>query len=309
MPSPREPVVVGLVGRGPTTGLGPLRSEPALEVGRDRRRSPGAVVDGPLLESPVRSFRAGTGSASESFAPAPVDPAGRRERDRSARPRGARRGRLRRWSRSLEDLRFRGLVHQMTDPGARRPPRRRLGLTAYSGFDPTADSLHVGHLLQLCNLRRLQLAGHRPIALAGGATGLIGDPGGKSEERTLLSAEELRRPTWRASDAQLRALPRLRRATRRRRPRSCVDNADWLGSMSLLEFLRDVGKHFTVNQMVAKESVRSPAGTTRPGHLLHRVQLHAPPGLRLPPPLRRLRLPPPARRAATSGGTSPWASS
>ena len=89
-----------------------------------------------------------------------------------------------------EDLRFRGLIHQMTDTEL----ERRLDsdrLTAYSGFDPTADSLHVGHLLQVCNLRRLQLAGHRPIAVAGGGTGFVGDPGGKSEERSLLSEEEL----------------------------------------------------------------------------------------------------------------------
>ena len=87
----------------------------------------------------------------------------------------------------IEDLRFRGLIHQMTDPalGARLDGG---GMTVYSGFDPTADSLHVGHLLQVCNLRRLQEAGHRPIAVAGGGTGFIGDPGGKSEERSLLTA-------------------------------------------------------------------------------------------------------------------------
>src|SRR5580692_2990934 len=88
------------------------------------------------------------------------------------------------------DLEFRGLVHQTTDPSV----LARLDgapLTAYIGFDPTADSLHVGHLLQMCTLRRLQLAGHRPISLAGGGTGVIGDPGGKSEERNLLSVEDL----------------------------------------------------------------------------------------------------------------------
>src|SRR5476649_1102895 len=89
------------------------------------------------------------------------------------------------------DLEFRGLIHQVTEPSV---PERLDGdrLTAYIGFDPTADSLHVGHLLQICNLRRLQLAGHRPIAVAGGGTGLVGDPGGKSEERSLLSPDELR---------------------------------------------------------------------------------------------------------------------
>jgi tyrosyl-tRNA synthetase len=153
-----------------------------------------------------------------------------------------------------EDLRFRGLIHQITDPSLEH--RLDSGrLTAYTGFDPTADSLHVGHLLQMCNLRRLQLASHRPIAVAGGGTGFVGDPGGKSEERTLLSEEQLRvnvagiqRQLERfiefdSGHADSRAL--------------LVNNADWLGDLSLFEFLRDVGKHFTVNQMVAKDSVKS----------------------------------------------------
>ncbi len=90
----------------------------------------------------------------------------------------------------VEDLRFRGLIHQMTDPALGE--RLDAGmLTGYTGFDPTADSLHVGHLLQVCNLRRLQVAGHRPIAVAGGGTGFVGDPGGKSEERSLLTDEQL----------------------------------------------------------------------------------------------------------------------
>jgi tyrosyl-tRNA synthetase len=154
----------------------------------------------------------------------------------------------------VEDLRFRGLIHQMTDPSLEERLRSDQ-LTGYTGFDPTADSLHVGSLLQLCNLRRLQLAGHRPIAVAGGGTGFVGDPGGKSEERSLLSEEELaanvagiRRQLERfvefdGGDATTQAV--------------LVDNADWLRSLSLFEFLRDVGKHFTVNQMVAKDSVKS----------------------------------------------------
>ncbi len=154
----------------------------------------------------------------------------------------------------LEDLRFRGLIHQMTDPalGGRLDAG---GLTVYSGFDPTADSLHVGHLLQVCTLRRLQEGGHRPIALAGGGTGLIGDPGGKSEERVLLSDEALA-----ANLAGIqRQLARFVEFDRDARGPAAllVDNADWLRSMDLFAFLRDVGKHFTVNQMVAKESVRA----------------------------------------------------
>jgi tyrosyl-tRNA synthetase len=154
-----------------------------------------------------------------------------------------------------EDLAFRGLIHQMTDTQL----GKRLdqpGLTVYAGFDPTADSLHVASLLQLCTLRRFQLAGHRPISLAGGGTGMIGDPGGKQEERKLLTLETIEgflegiRP-------QLGQFLDMDNAL-------LLNNADWLGSMSTLEFLRDVGKHFTVNQMVAKESVK--ARFERPDH-------------------------------------------
>jgi tyrosyl-tRNA synthetase len=152
-----------------------------------------------------------------------------------------------------EDLRFRGLIHQMTDTDL----ERRLDsdrLTAYSGFDPTADSMHVGHLLQVCNLRRLQLAGHRPIAVAGGGTGFVGDPGGKSEERSLLSEEELQ-TNLEGIRAQLGHF--LDFGEDGSGPALLVNNADWLRPLSLFEFLRDVGKHFTVNQMVAKDSVKS----------------------------------------------------
>jgi tyrosyl-tRNA synthetase len=152
------------------------------------------------------------------------------------------------------DLEFRALVHQVTDPSLfdQLDTGR---MTAYIGFDPTADSLHVGNLLQLCNLRRLQLAGHRPIALAGGGTGMIGDPGGKSEERNLLSAEDLA-----ANVAGIRT--QLERFLDFSDGASAtqallLDNNAWLGRCGLVDFLRDVGKHFTVNQMVAKESVRA----------------------------------------------------
>jgi len=153
-----------------------------------------------------------------------------------------------------EDLAFRGLVHQVTDRGVLELLDSE-HLTAYIGFDPTADSLHVGSLLQLCNLRRLQRAGHRPIALAGGGTGMIGDPGGKSEERTLLSRAQLE-----ANLAGIR--PQLERffdfdESAGARRALLLDNGAWLGPFPLVDFLRDVGKHFTVNQMVAKESVRA----------------------------------------------------
>jgi tyrosyl-tRNA synthetase len=149
------------------------------------------------------------------------------------------------------DLEFRGLIHQVSDPGllARLDGE---GLTGYSGFDPTADSLHVGHMLQLCNLSRLQRAGHRPIAVAGGATGLVGDPGGKNEERNLLSTEQV--------EANLEGVrPQLEQFLDFGGPKGAVlvNNAEWLQPVTLFDFLRDVGKHFTVNQMVQKDSVRS----------------------------------------------------
>jgi tyrosyl-tRNA synthetase len=147
-----------------------------------------------------------------------------------------------------EDLTFRGLIHQTTDADL---PKRfdQPGLTVYAGFDPSADSLHVGNLMQLCTLRRFQEAGHRPISLAGGGTGMIGDPGGKQDERQLLDLQTIEgylegiRP-------QLGQFLDLDRAL-------LLNNADWLSTLSTLEYLRDVGKHFTVNQMVAKESVKS----------------------------------------------------
>jgi len=147
-----------------------------------------------------------------------------------------------------EDLRFRGLVHQVTDEHLwERLDGDRL--TLYIGFDPSFSSLHVGSLLQLTLLRRFQLAGHRPIALAGGGTGMIGDPGGKSEERQLLSRDVLA-ANVEAIRAQLARFVDLDDGL-------LLDNGAWLSQLTLIEFLRDVGKHFTVNQMMAKESVRA----------------------------------------------------
>ncbi|HWE65923.1 MAG TPA: tyrosine--tRNA ligase [Acidimicrobiales bacterium] len=152
-----------------------------------------------------------------------------------------------------EDLAFRGLIHQVTDPGL--PARLDAGgLTVYAGFDPTADSLTIGHLLQLCTLRRFQQAGHRPISLAGGGTGMIGDPGGKSEERNMLTAELLA-ANLEGIRPQLGQFLEL--SPDSPNPALLLDNSAWLSSITAIEFLRDVGKHFTVNQMVAKESVKS----------------------------------------------------
>lgn len=148
----------------------------------------------------------------------------------------------------LDDLRQRGLVHQVS--AEQLAEHLAAGpVTLYSGFDPSADSLHVGHLLPLLNLRRFQLAGHRPIGLVGGGTGLIGDPSGKQAERLLQTREQV--------DANVAAI--------RRQVESFLDfdagamlvnNLDWLGALNLVDFLRDIGKHFSVNQMIVRDSVR-----------------------------------------------------
>lgn len=151
----------------------------------------------------------------------------------------------------LDELTERGLVAQNSDPAALAdhlaPPR-----TVYCGFDPTAGSLHIGHLVPLLMLRRFQLAGHTPVALVGGATGLIGDPSFKATERSLNSADTVQ--GWVASlSAQIRA---LLPADEGLSAPQLVNNGDWMGQMSALDFLRDIGKHFSVNAMLARESVR-----------------------------------------------------
>ncbi len=151
----------------------------------------------------------------------------------------------------LDELTWRGLCHQVTDEKLARAAFDET-TTAYIGFDPTGSSLHVGSLLPILNLRRLQLAGHRPIALVGGGTGMVGDPSGKSQERTLLGEPELRANSD-AIGAQLRRFLDFEGPT----AAQVVDNLDWLGPAGLLVFLRDVGKHFSVNAMVQRDSVRN----------------------------------------------------
>ncbi|WP_421194901.1 tyrosine--tRNA ligase [Aeromonas jandaei] len=151
----------------------------------------------------------------------------------------------------LDELTRRGLVAQNSDPAALADhlatPR-----TVYCGFDPTAGSLHIGHLVPLLMLRRFQLAGHTPVALVGGATGLIGDPSFKATERSLNSTETVL--GWVASlSAQIKA---LLPASEGLAAPLLVNNADWMEQMSALDFLRDIGKHFSVNAMLARESVR-----------------------------------------------------
>ena len=153
----------------------------------------------------------------------------------------------------LEELQWRGLVTDCTD-AAELAKRISSGpLTLYCGFDPTADSLHAGSLVPLLALRRFQLLGHHPIALAGGATGSIGDPSGKSQERQLLTPEVLSANISKVKE-QLRRLLDFETKTN---PARLLDNASWTVSVGYLEFLRDIGKHFSVNQMVAKESIRA----------------------------------------------------
>ncbi|MCA1830152.1 MAG: tyrosine--tRNA ligase, partial [Actinobacteria bacterium] len=148
-----------------------------------------------------------------------------------------------------DDLQWRGLAYQWTG-GDELPKRLREGpLTLYCGFDPSAPSLHIGNLVGLMALRRFQRAGHRPIAIAGGATGMIGDPSGRSEERNLLSSDELV-----ANVASIEE--QIRRFIDLDGGGSLRNNADWLSTMPFVAFLRDVGKHFSVNVMLAKESVK-----------------------------------------------------
>ena len=150
----------------------------------------------------------------------------------------------------LEDLRWRGLLAQSTDEAALLESLKK-PITLYVGFDPTAPSLHVGNLVVLLVLRRFQLAGHNPIALVGGATGLVGDPSGKNEERTLNSSEIVEGWVNRIRK-QVSAFLDFDTAPNKA---VVVNNLDWTSPLSAIEFLRDIGKHFSVNQMLSKDSV------------------------------------------------------
>ena len=152
----------------------------------------------------------------------------------------------------LEELQWRGLVADCTDT-AELAKKLSAPITLYCGFDPTADSLHVGSLVPLLALRRFQLLGHHPIAVAGGATGSIGDPSGKTAERQLLTREIL---DHNIASVKVQ-LTKLLDFESKQNPARLVDNASWTTDIPFLDFLRDIGKHFSVNQMVAKESVRA----------------------------------------------------
>ena len=151
----------------------------------------------------------------------------------------------------IEELRWRGMIHDFM-PGLEEHLNEAMK-TAYVGFDPTADSLHIGNLVSILMLRHFQLAGHKPIALVGGATGMIGDPSGKSKERNLLDEETLRH-NQEAIQKQLSKF--LDFDASRPNAAELVNNYDWMKDISFLQFIRDVGKHITVNYMMAKDSVK-----------------------------------------------------
>src|ERR1700751_715600 len=146
----------------------------------------------------------------------------------------------------LADLEARGLVQDSTGRDELRARIQAGPVGVYYGCDPSNDSLQIGNLIGLLVLRKFADAGHQPIALAGGATGMIGDPGGRSKERNLLDAEALARNTKRIAD-QLERISRV----------PLVNNLGWTGQLTLLDFLRDVGKHASVNQMIAREAVKA----------------------------------------------------
>ena len=151
----------------------------------------------------------------------------------------------------IQDLKARGLIAQTTDIEALDALLNEQKISLYCGFDPTADSLHIGHLLPVLALRRFQQAGHTPIALVGGATGMIGDPSFKAVERSLNSAETV--AGW-VESIRNQLKPFL--SFEGENAAIMANNADWFGSMNCLDFLRDIGKHFSVNAMLNKESVK-----------------------------------------------------
>jgi tyrosyl-tRNA synthetase len=151
----------------------------------------------------------------------------------------------------LEDLERRGLINQVTDKEGLEKHLTENKVTLYCGFDPTADSLHIGHLVPLMMLKRFQKAGHKPIALVGGGTGMIGDPSGRSTERSLNTEDVVKG----YSDALRAQITKILEVDKDENPVVVRNNYEWLGSMTVIDFLRDAGKHFGVNYMLAKESV------------------------------------------------------
>ncbi|NNK83150.1 MAG: tyrosine--tRNA ligase, partial [Flavobacteriaceae bacterium] len=152
----------------------------------------------------------------------------------------------------IDELRWRGMIHDVM-PGAEEHLNEAMR-SAYVGFDPTADSLHIGNLVPIMLLAHYQRCGHKPVALVGGATGMIGDPSGKSSERNLLDEKTLRH-NQEAIKNQLAHF--LDFESDAENAAELVNNYDWMKEFSFLEFIRDVGKHITVNYMMAKDSVKN----------------------------------------------------
>ncbi|BBK27927.1 tyrosine--tRNA ligase [Staphylococcus arlettae] len=152
----------------------------------------------------------------------------------------------------IEDLQWRGLIYQQTDESNLEALLNKEQVSLYCGADPTADSLHIGHLLPFLTLRRFQNHGHRPIVLLGGGTGMIGDPSGKSEERVLQTEEQVEQNVAGIAQ-QMHKLFEFETE----KGAQLVNNKDWLGKISLIDFLRDYGKHVGVNYMLAKDSIQS----------------------------------------------------
>lgn len=151
----------------------------------------------------------------------------------------------------VEELRWRGMIHDIM-PGTEEIMEKEI-ISAYVGIDPTADSLHIGHLVGVMMLKHLQIAGHKPLVLVGGATGMIGDPSGKSEERNLLNEAELRK-NEEGLKKQLKKF--LDFDSSEPNAAELVNNYDWMKDFSFLDFIRDIGKHITVNYMMSKDSVK-----------------------------------------------------
>jgi tyrosyl-tRNA synthetase len=152
---------------------------------------------------------------------------------------------------AFEELRWRGFVYDHTDGVPELLAKEKI--TLYNGFDPTGDSLHIGHLVPMMAMARMQRYGHTPIALAGGGTGMVGDPSGRSTERNLLTLDEVQANLVRVQEQLSGVLDFEVKSN----PARIVNNAHWLTELSMMEFLRDVGKHFTINYMMAKDSVKS----------------------------------------------------
>lgn len=153
----------------------------------------------------------------------------------------------------LQDLEFRGLINQQTDAEGLEQLLEKESVKLYCGFDPTADSLHIGHMLPVLMLRRFQLAGHQPIALVGGGTGMIGDPSGKKAERTLNTKDTVAYYT----ESIKNQLSNFLEFENVDNPATMANNYDWLGNLDVISFLRDIGKNFGLNYMLAKDTVAS----------------------------------------------------